>query len=559
MDVKKAVKYYDRKFARAKEIRSSYEQTWEEIMTYIAPFLKGYLLTDNKDKGDREDTLIYDDTPVKSWLDCSAGMFASIASPSRPWMQRAMANDDYNDIPGIRNWLDSITKKDRSIFHQSNFYKCNYTMFAHLVAIGTGLMICEPDYNKITHWTVPNIGEYWLMLNGKGLVDTVFREIEYTAEQLVSLFGESSLPDEVARTIMENNPMGGKYKVTHVIEPDSQGVVPFRKPWASVYYLAGKTGMDKQIIDAKGYMWQPFAAPRWYANNNETYGKMNPGSISLGNCQQFATMVLDYMDACEKELIPATQGPPVSGGLDMRPGHHNVIDPTNMQDPTIKRLFETNPQLQVMWASIQDKREQIKQDFYLDVFMPILMSDDKQMTATEVTQRRSERMLVLGPVLENVNTEYLNPVTDMEFNYAMAAQAYPPIQNFVQPDDWQMLQGQQIKTEYISVLAQAQNMVDLDRINTTLEMAAKLVNFDPSVSIKVNAPETLDETAKIAGSPGRMLRSDEEYQQMVQAQQQAAQQQQMGQEAQQIADVAERASKMPMDQDNALTRALGVQ
>ncbi|MBP2635047.1 MAG: uncharacterized protein H6Q72_954 [Firmicutes bacterium] len=562
MDAKKAIKYYDRKFEKAKEVRQSYESTWEDIMTYIAPDLKGYLHTNNKDRGEREDSLIYDNTPTKSWLDCSSGMFASIASPSRPWMQRTMADDSYNDIPGLRSWLDTVTKKDYSILHRSNFYKCNYTVFAHLSAIGTALIICEPDYDKITHWTVPNIGEYYLLVNGKGIVDTVFREIEYTAEQLKGLFGEKALPKDIVNSITEANPTGGKYTVRHVIEPDSQGVVPFRKPWASVYYLPDKKYDDMQIIDVKGYKWQPFAAPRWYANNNETYGKMQPGRVSLGNCQQLSTMIFDYMDAVDQELNPATQGPPITGAIDRRPNKHNIIEPGagGLQDPTIRRLFETNPQLQIMWAAIQDKREQIKQDFYLDLFMPITTGGyDTNMTATEVTQRRNERMLALGPVLENVNTEYLNPITEIEYNYATEAQAYPPIENYVTEDALEALQGEEIKTEYVSVLAQAQKMVDLDRIDTTLTYAERLAALDPTVVMKVNTMETIDEVAKMSGAPGRMLRSDDEVKEMQEQQRQDAEQQQMVEQAQAMANVAGQASKMQMDQDNALTRFLGVE
>jgi len=562
MDKKqKAIKYYDARLAELKKIRNTYEDVWIDIIDNIAPDLKGYLNVDLPDRGDRTDNVIYDNAPTAAWQKCAAGLFASIASPSRPWSQRKLANEEYNDIPGVRNWLDAVTAKDRSIFHQSNFYRSTFTYFAHLAAVGTAVMVVEPDYDNIIHCTTLNVGEYWLGINGRGEVDTLFRELTYTASKLKDLFGEDNIPTEVLKSITDNNPSGSEYKVIHVIEKDTQKLAPFKKPWVSVYYLSNKCG-DKQILEIRGNKLKPFTAARWFANNNETYGKMYPGRNSIGNCLQLHAMVYDYMDAIEKELDPAMQGPPIGadggGRISSIPGRYNPVA-SGTPDATIKRLFEINPQLQIMWQAIQDKKQQIQQDFYIDLFMPIMANVDKDLTATAVNQISGEKMQALGPALENFHTEFLNPMMDIVFMYGNEARAYPPISDYVSDEDWQRLQWQDMKTEYVSILAQAQKYVDVSRITSTLQLGGMCAQMDPNVLMKLNLMEALDEGAKLYGAPGKLIRSDKEVQQMQQQQQQQQQMQQMMQGAGAAADIAQKAGSIPMNTDNALTRMLGVQ
>jgi len=559
----KAIKYYNAKLARLKKIRTSYEPTWADILDNIAPDLKGYLNTENNDRGEREDQLIYDTAPTDYWQKCAAGLFASISSPSRPWAQRTMANDEDNEIPGIRAWLDDVTAKDRSIYHQSNFYRGAFSMYAQLSAVGVAVKIFEPDYDNIIHCTVLNVGEYWLGINGKGLVDTLFREITYSAGKLQELFGEENLPASVNLSITDTNPDGSDYKVIHVIAPDTQKLAPFKKPWLSMYYMNDKFG-DKQIIDIKGYKQKPFAAPRWYANNNETYAKMYPGRNALGNCKQLQKMIYDFMCALELEVRPPMQGPPMAGDfqglISAIPGAYNAIA-SGTPDATIKRLFETNPQFEVLWQAISDKKQQIESQFYNDLFMPIMSNIEKEMTATEVNQISGEKMVALGAALENFHTEYLNVSQNIEFSYATEAGVYPNIGDYVTEDDYHKLQGQDIKTEYVSILAQAQKYTDASKITSTLQLAEMCGQLDPTGQClqKLDLSATIAEGAKLYGAPGKMIRSDEQLQKMAEAQQQQEQMQQMMQGASTAADVAQKAGSIPMDTDNALTRMLGVQ
>jgi hypothetical protein len=548
---KEAIKYYDNKRSTLKTDRQSYESVWADIIDHCAPDLKGYLNLERKNDGQRNDDVIYDGTPAEYAQKCAAGMWAAISSPSRPWMRRKMRNKQMNEATEARQWLDEVTEIDYDTMQSSNFYQAMFTVYLHLVVIGTACMIIDQDYEDTINCTTLNVGEYWLGVNGKGKVDTVFRELKYMASQLKDKFGEDSLPQKVKDSITDNNPMGNEYTVVHVIEPDSRKVAPFKKPWVSAYYLEAEN--EDKFLQVRGYNRKPFAAPRWFTLSGETYGKMNPGRNMIGNCKQLQTMVYDFHEALQKVINPPLQGPSDTLGtnqISAIPGAYNPIDVTG-PDNTIKPLFAVNPDLASMWQSIQDKKEQIASGFYIDLFMAVSMRMDKDMTAEEVRSIAGERMLALGPGLDNMHTELLNEVINIIFDYSFDTGLYPE-----PPEE---IQGQETNVDYTSVLAQAQKMVDLSRIDQVLAYAERIAALTGQAPRKVNYDQILDEAGEMSGAPAGILYDDEAMRQM---QEQAAQQQQtqeMAQAATVAADVGSKMAKMPMDQDTALSRMLGVQ
>jgi hypothetical protein len=544
-----AIKYYDNKLAQLKEVRQTYEPIWTQIMDYIAPDLKGYLNIDRKDDGARTDDMIYDGTPAEYARKCAAGMWASISSPSRPWMRNKMRNKAFEEVTEANEWLDAVTELEYDIMQDSNFYQAMYSVYFHLTSVQTACMIADPDYDTVANFTTLNVGEYWLGINGKGKVDTLFRELEYTASQLKDKFGDA-VPEHVKRSVTNDNPVGNKYKVIHVIEPDSQGVAPFKKPYASVYYL--KNENKGEFLQVRGYNRKPFVSPRWYTNAGETYGKMGPGRNSLGNCMQLQTMVYDFHEALQKVITPPTQGDSSlldSGMIDTRPGAYNPTNPAT-SGAKLEPLFAINPDLQSMWQAIQDKKDQIAKDFYIDLFMAVSMRQDKDMTAEEVRSIAGERMLALGPGLDNLHTELLNEVIDIIYDYAVEAG--------ILPEPPEEIQGQEIEVDYVSVLAQAQKMVDISRVDQVLSYVMNIVQVYPDILDKVDLDQVIDEVAKMVGTPSSIIKSDEVVAQLRQAKAQQQQAQQLGQAAMTAADVAGKAGNISMDGSNLASMVLGV-
>ncbi len=99
----------------------------------------------------------------------------------------------------------------------------------------------------------------------------------------------------------------------------------------------------------------------------------------------------------------------------------------------------------------------IDEAFYKNLFLMIAeVGDQPNITATQINTMREEKMLMLGPVLERLNDELLDPLIDRVFNIMLKRGMLPP-----PPKE---IQGMPLRVEYISVLAQAQKAMGIGNI-----------------------------------------------------------------------------------------------
>ena len=90
----------------------------------------------------------------------------------------------------------------------------------------------------------------------------------------------------------------------------------------------------------------------------------------------------------------------------------------------------------------------------------LAQTDRRQITAREVAEKHEEKLLMLGPVLERLHTELLDPLIDRTFNILQ--------QNGVLPVPPPELQNKDLNVEYVSVLAQAQRLVATGAVDRVL-------------------------------------------------------------------------------------------
>ena len=155
------------------------------------------------------------------------------------------------------------------------------------------------------------------------------------------------------------------------------------------------------------------------------------------------------------------------------------------------------------------------------------------MTATEVLQRNEEKMRLLGPVLGRLQSELLQPLISRAFALLLRSGQLPPA-----PEE---LQGQDIDIEYVSPLAKAQKLTDLQSMLRGFEVMMQVAEIAPVMDY-LDADKLVQYLVEVTGIPARVIRSDEEVarirRQAQQAQQQQAQQQQAMMESEQAKNVA---------------------
>jgi hypothetical protein len=136
--------------------------------------------------------------------------------------------------------------------------------------------------------------------------------------------------------------------------------------------------------------------------------------------------------------------------VSLLPGDVTYLDVLSGQDG-FKPAYLVNPNTADLLADIQDTRQTINSAYFVDLFMMLQNINTRSMPVEAVIEMKEEKLLMLGPVLERLNDEALNPLIDRVFSIMARKNMLPP------PPD--VMQGMPLRIEYISVMAQAQKSI----------------------------------------------------------------------------------------------------
>lgn len=527
--------------------RSEYEAHWREIRDYIAP---ARLRLDQSDhnQGKKKHQSIVDETALRARSTFVAGFVSGMTSPARPWFRLVTPDAELTEIGRVRKFLDEIERRMRLVFSRSNFYQAIARVYDDLGTFGTGAMGVLEDSDTVA-WFYPHVvGTYYVAQNNKGLVDVMYRETTKTVQQLVDQFGFDAL-SPTSKALWQQNKLEEPVKVYQAIERNDERIpeaIDWRgKPYRSVWWEASHNA--DEYLGKSGFDDFPVAVVRWYATALDDYGVDCPGMTSLGGVKQLQFMQKRKAQAIDKLVNPPMQAPTsleTSQQINLLPGGITYFDEAT-QGAGLRPLFEVNPRVLELSQDIQDVQRRINETWFVDMFL-MISQEDRVRTATEISLRNEEKLLALGPVLSRVQTELLDKVIDRVFNIMMRNDLLPAI-----PPE---LEGIDLRVEYISMLAQAQQSVGATSIERLVNVSAQMSQFWPEVLDKVDADAVISDYAEIIGASSRSLRDDEEVEGIRQSRQQQMAQAQALEQAQAAASAAKDIGSVDLSQDTPLSR-----
>lgn len=541
--------------------RSSFVAHWRDIADVILPRRPLWNLTDTN-RGERRNLKIVDETGTLAARTLSAGMMGGITSPARPWFRLTTPDPDLAEFGPVKDWLHIVDQRMSAVFLRSNLYNALPIVYGDIGVFGTAALMAEEDFDDVLRCYPFALGSYMLAANDKLKVDVFFREFRLTVRQLVQKFGrhnELGVPRWDNFSVRVKNAYDrGQYDewidICHIIQPnvDYSPNSLTSKKYESIYYEKGMPDANSnegQYLRESGYDYFPVLAPRWEVAGEDVYGTNCPGMIALGGVRQLQLGEKRIMQAVEKMI-----NPPMIGPLSLRGAKASILpgDITYLDEREGLKGFrpahEVAFNIQPMEMKQEQVRQRIRKAFYEDLFLMFANLERSDITATEINARREEKLLVLGPVLEQLNQDLLDPLIDITFDL-MARQGFIP----EPPEE---LQGTVLKVEYMSIMHQAQKASGLAGIERLTAFTGQVAAFDPEVIDKLDRDQLIDEYAGITGAPPRIVRSDEQVAEIRMQRAQAQQAQQAAQAAQEGAKAVKNLSGADMSGDNALTRLI---
>ena len=560
-----------RRHAALLEQRQPWEGAWRDLAGHFLP--TRYREGDERGKDKILNGTLVDSTGILAMRTLAAGLQGGMTSPARPWFRLGMEDEQLAQAHGVREWMDEVARRMRTVFHRSNFYNAVHTMYAELGTFGTAFMMEMADFEDGFRFIPFTAGEYALDTNEKLRVDVVFRRFHMTARQLVRQFGEAALPSYVkdgAKTA--DSRRSEQYAVVHAVYPrrdrDHNRADNAHKPWASVYWLEGGAGGGTgggntsyggrpHILRESGFDEFPGFGPRWDVAGNDVYGR-SPAMDVLPDCRMLQQMGITTLKAIHKAVDPpmSVSASLKSVGVDITPGGVNYVEAAPGQAPqAAAQLLQIRPEIQASRLAMQDVQRQIQQGLYNDLFRMLMNGNRAQITAREIAAKEEEKLILIGPVLERLHDELFIPLIDRTFNLMARLDMLPEA-----PPE---LQGAPLKVEFVSLLAQAQKMVSTSAVDQFLGFTMNAAQAFPEVLDSVDIDRVVDNYGEYLGVEVDMIRplQDREAlrQQRAQAQAQAAQQAQAAAAMQQMqgaAGAAQTLAQTPVGENGSALDAL---
>ncbi|MDQ0628064.1 hypothetical protein QFZ44_000640 [Pantoea agglomerans] len=529
--------------------RTTFNSHWRELSDYISPRSSRFLVSDaNRDN--RRNTSIVDPTCTLAERTLSSGMMSGITSPARPWFTLSVSDPAMKDYGPVKVWLEDVQRRMNEVFNKSNLYQSLPIVYAQLGTYGTAAMaILEDDEDIIRTYPFP-IGSYYVSNSARLSVDTVFREFRMTTRQLVEQFGLDNV-SETVKGQWSTQTTETWHDVIHAVYPNvnrQTGKMDAKnKRYKSVYFE--KSGDDK-ILRESGFDEFPILAPRWEVNGEDAYGSNCPGMTALGQVK-----ALQLEQKRKSQLIDKATNPPMVGPSSLKsqrvsqlPGAVTYVDQLTGQDG-LKPLYMVNPNTADLLNDIQDTRDIIRSSYFVDLFLMLQNINTRSMPVEAVNELREEKLLMLGPVLERLNDEFLDPLIDRAFAIMQRKGMLPPAP--------EVLQGTALRIEYISVMAQAQKSIGVNSMERFVGFVGGMAQAKPEALDKLNIDKIIDSYGDSIGVSPSVIVPDEEVQKIRQARAEQIQQQQQMQMAQAAVAGAKDLSQANLEGPNALSAIAG--
>ena len=476
--------------------RKQWEPMWDKAAELCSVDSRIYEEAENKKFKQR----VFD-TTARNSLTYFAASFKSILVPStQKWHSLKPTNPLLEEDQEVFSYLQDVRDLLFKVRYSatSQFAYQTDILFNQLGVYGHAVWYVGDDVGKgIVYKCIP-VKEVYIDEDNEGRIDTVYREFTLTARQADQEYGDA-LSEEVKKQVKSNPDM--KFTFIHAVEPrkdyNPNSMGKDRFPIASYHVEAG-TG---KIIKESGYRVMPYMVCHFLKQPDSPYGD----SPAL---QAFSDMLT--ANEMAKTILRSGQlqaNPPVLTG-------HSIIDSSKLGQAGAIIRGGVDSQGRPMAVSMQygnnlgvstDMLVQIQASIQRAFLMPLFqaLTQEKQMTATEVEKREMEKAMVLAPMCERISAEWLSSMITRELDILTQYGMLDGVPDALMYDG-------AIAIEFESPYIRMQETSQIVGLYKTIEAAATMSQTDPTVLDAFNMQEALKKIAQFNDVDHNIMRTEDE-------------------------------------------------
>jgi len=547
--------------------RTSHEAVWREIANSYLPYRLRLNLSDTN-RGDRRNQNIYDSTIIRAVNTFESGFMTAATDPTSEWVSLSTKDKDRYNFGPHKTWFSESTQVLLDQMDAANTYVSLPTAYGNCAGFGFSAVMVEESFKgkAAFHTRVIPTGQAWYGQDDESNVNTFYEEHRMTVRQAYLRFGEKAEFSLLLQDLIDKSKWEEWVDVGRIIQPNDEYManspLAKRMKYSSCWYELGECSKasgyvrdneDVYLLDG-GFHDFPGAIFRWDLTEGDVYPNDYPGVESLGDNKSLQIGEKRSWQGIEKLINPHWFAPEsLRGTIDNGyiPGETTFVDerdagksirPAHLMEPGFITPLEEKQ---------QQVRNRIRECFHYPTFSTFDSIPDKTRTATEIMERKGEKLLKLVKPYSIMTHGGLRPMVDLKFNILARRGMLPPA-----PPD---LEGQPIEYKFNGVLANAQKLNRVQPNQAIVSFFAQIISItkDPNTILKLDIDQAIDVIATNLGCDPTIIRSDETVAMIRQQQAQAKQQQMQLEAAERGSVIAKNLAGSPLDSDNALSALTG--
>jgi hypothetical protein len=492
-------------------MRTPWEDPWKEIDQMLVP---GYVRLDpteqHHDRGNRRRLDIIDNRGQIAHRIFRSGMQSGMTSKARPWNRLSTHDLGLRELAPVKSFLDVTTTRMREVMNKTNIYDTFHMKYGALGAVGTAVSYMSPDPQYIVRNNYVIAGHYWIATNHLGFVDTLYHVIPMNAQQIMGKFNQPS--DNIPRAVKDAYDKGNRdqpFLVYHAMEPrthrDVDKDTPKHMPFLSNYWMMEDDDKDRLLREGGSKINRVIGA-RWDVVGDDPYG------YSLGMDAMSDIKQLQHEQSRKLEILDKTTRPPMTAPTALKGKRHSLLpgsitysDEAHQRGGYRPALDLTSYNMSALLEDIRYLHSNIDETFFTSLFMAVSnMPGVQPRNEFEIAERKEERLLQLGPALDRLQQEELQPTIGIVYHYMKEAGLLPQM-----PEELEAEEGE-LTVEYTSIMAQAQRAVGVNSIERLASYIGNWAATKPEALDKFDVDQSIDEYADRIGTPTSIVVADEE-------------------------------------------------
>lgn len=404
----------------------------------------------------------------------------SLNSPkNEQWIRaKAAGVESSEENLQARGWLDLFEERIwDEIYSPSGGGQVALSSCYHdFVVDGTCIIWAEerPGVGAVSR-RVP-LREGWLDANGDGEIDSLYMRDRMTIRQIVTVYGEASLSQNLQRVARNDQDSRVKFEIIRCARPR-----PTRDPRSRLstdmpYEYAVVEEATKHVIVEGGFQEKPFAVARWSVPAGEIYG-WGPARAALPDIKSLNVVARYNTDGMMLRTVPPAL---VAADSSLRADRIRARGVVPF-DPELAQKLGIPP---AQWMQIANDgqmglmlEERLRRDI-ADIFLKYLLqmpTEGPAMTATEIIERRQQFVRMYAPIdsnLKTLNRDYVERIANIILRrpYGTPGAMPPP------PDDLES-----VEFEFESPVQRAIDEIKARKAQMALAELGGLIQLDPQI------------------------------------------------------------------------------